>query len=144
LEVWSSRFAQRWVNVSAWGSGSFENDDASDWLYALEADGVDQVRAALVAIGDEGNVDAVDAARAIAAAELIAAIRDAPMAGMPEEGAVFAAAHASSMTDDDVAEAVRALGRVLSKESELAVLWTEADDPDWRTRTAGIVRRLQG
>jgi hypothetical protein len=130
--------------MSAWGSGSFENDDASDWLYALEADGVDQVRAALSGIGDEGNVDAVDAARAIAAAELIAAMREVPMAGMPEEGAVFAAAHTSSITDADVADAVRAIGRILGKESELATLWTEADDPDWRTRTAGIVRRLQG
>ncbi len=138
------RFVKRWVSVSAWGSGSFENDDASDWLYGLDGGGMERVQEALAAISDEGSVDATDAARAIAAAELVAAMRHAPMAGMPEEGAVFAAAHEETVTDADVTEAVRALGRVLGKESELAALWTEADDPDWRTRTAGLVRRLEG
>ncbi len=130
--------------MGAWGSGSFENDDASDWLYALDGQDLTIVRAALSSIEDEGYVEALAATQAIAAAELIAAGRGAPMAGMPEEGAVFADTHAGAITEQDVQDAIRALGRVLSKDSELAQLWIEADDPDWRTRTMGLVKRLEG
>ncbi len=39
--------------MGAWGTGIFENDDASDWVYTLlEEDGVDALRPTLMAAAD--------------------------------------------------------------------------------------------
>ena len=36
--------------MGAWGAGSFENDDAMDWVYELEEEGLEAVTAALKAV----------------------------------------------------------------------------------------------
>ena len=33
--------------MGAWGTAAFDNDDASDWVYELEKDGIAAVEAAL-------------------------------------------------------------------------------------------------
>jgi hypothetical protein len=61
--------------MGARGTGTFENDDAIDRLAGLERSGDDALPAALIPVAgaqEEAFVEAPDAARALAAAELVA------------------------------------------------------------------------
>jgi hypothetical protein len=41
-------------------------------------------------------------------------------------------AHGAEVTAEDVELALEAVGRVAGDESELAELWDDADEPEWR------------
>src|SRR6266849_7464272 len=74
--------------MAAWGPGSFENDDAMDWVIGLaEGSGDAVLREALtpVARTDGRYLEAPDCSIAIAAAEAVAAARGHPNASLPDE-----------------------------------------------------------
>ncbi len=132
--------------MGAWGWGPFENDDASDWVYELEeAEGPAVLLDAFEAVADDKDdyVDADVAARAIAAAEVVAALLGRPGDDLPEEAEAWVDDH----LDDDVepelvSEAVRAVRRVKSN-SELQELWEDSDDADdWKKSLDDLVKRL--
>lgn len=136
--------------MGAWGHGSFENDDALDWVYALEADGVEAIRSALAAVLEaDGYVEAPEASMALAAAEVVAALRLRPAADLPEEVTAWVAAHAAldPMAVGDLARlADGAVARVLAPEdSELYELWYEGGDDvgdPWRQTLTALRERL--
>jgi hypothetical protein len=128
--------------MGAWGSGAFENDDASDRVYELEQRGIEAVVEALAPAPGDGYLEAPDGVLAIAAAEVVAAIGGAPAEDLPEE--VLAVVERGLRIDRDVyAAAVAAIARVLGPESELRDLWMEAESGDeWRRAVAALRRRL--
>lgn len=73
--------------MGAWGSGSFENDDALDWL----TDFCDDPDKGLIAdalttvaeMDDSEYLEAPDCCVAIAAAEIVAALKGAPNSTHP-------------------------------------------------------------
>lgn len=128
--------------MGAWGYLPFENDDALDWLEDLESGGADVVRSALAKAGDR-YVEAPEGAIAIAAAEVASASQGNPLGELPENVAEWVAAHGAEITADDVEMALEAVQRVAGEQSELAELWDDADEPEWRESLDDLVERLR-
>ncbi|NHA66553.1 DUF4259 domain-containing protein [Phycicoccus flavus] len=120
--------------MGTWGLRPFENDDAADWVFGLEDDGLAAVTAALRT--DEGYLEAPEAAEAVAAAAAVGVVL-----GVPVESAEEVDEWAAGADPGEVrllaAEAAAALDRVLDG-SELAELHDEAGNDDWRTSTAAL------
>ncbi|MFD7237712.1 DUF4259 domain-containing protein [Streptomyces syringium] len=120
--------------MGTWDIGPFENDMAADFACTLdeaaENDREAIVRQALVAtINTQGYLDSSEGAEAVAAAALVAARcpRGEPVSsvyGPKEPMRPFSA--------DLRACAAEALDRVLAADSELAELWDENGDDQWR------------
>jgi MoxR-like ATPase len=118
--------------MGAWGYGSFENDDALDWIAELEeAEDIQLLEHTLAAAADEPDYLEVDrASKAVAAAEVVAALAGLPTAHLPEEAIDWVRAHQTMAHKDLIALALRSLDRV-KRVSELAELWAEGDAREW-------------
>jgi Domain of unknown function (DUF4259) len=134
--------------MGAWGAGSFDNDDAVDWVGDLgrSADGR-LIRAALDAVGRLDPADyleAPDASVAVAAAEVVAALRGRPAADLPQEVTTWVQAHGRSGVADDLRAAARAAVARVEASSELRDLWDETDDAGaaWRQQLGDLLARL--
>jgi hypothetical protein len=133
--------------MGAWGTGSFENDAALDWLGELEGGGVDMVRNALDAVADadpEEYIDVDDASAALAAAEIVAAAsgKGDDRVAKQKKLVAWIAAHREEVRAADVTVARRAVTRVI-KSSELQELWDEGGaDNEWRPLVDELLRRL--
>ena len=129
--------------MGAWGTGPFENDDASDWVYALEDQGIAAVRDALTAATGEGYLDLEVGAPAVAAAEVVAAMGAAPVDGLSDT--VGSAIGGLGPPDAAlVGQALAAIGHVRTT-GELAELWAESDDDAaWQASLDDLARRLGG
>ena len=128
--------------MGAWGYLPFENDDALDWLDELEGGGADVIRGALAKAGN-GYVDAPEGSIAVAAADITAACQGNPSGDLPENVADWVTAHGAEIIAEDVELALEAVGRVAGEESELAELWDDADEPEWRESLEDLSERLR-
>lgn len=126
----------------AWGFLTFENDYALEWLEQLEAGGAGVVREALSDTGD-GYVGALEGSVAIAAAEITSASRGQPPGDLPENVADWVTAHGAELTAEGVELALELVGRVAGEESELAELWDDADELEWRESLEDLAERLR-
>ena len=130
--------------MGAWGAGSFENDDAMDWVGSLaEGSGDTVLREAFasVAVTDDRYLQAGDCAIAIAAAEAVAAARGRPTGSLPEEVTAWVQKK-PAVSADLLGLAKAAVDRVVRK-SELQELWDESDSADdWRTAMTDLRGRL--
>jgi len=128
--------------MGAWGTAAFDNDDASDWVYELEKDGIAAVDAALKdALGPQELETPTDV-NAIAAGEVIAAALGRPVDGLRDDIVGLANGLAPSITPEHAARARTAVERVLAG-SEIAELWGETEDDDeWRGLVEDLIRRL--
>jgi len=73
--------------MGAWGAGNFENDDALDWLAVLQAEGLQAAGGAIqdvLTLADD-YLEATTCCAALAAAEVIAALRGRPASRLPDE-----------------------------------------------------------
>ncbi|HTH48407.1 MAG TPA: DUF4259 domain-containing protein [Candidatus Limnocylindria bacterium] len=131
--------------MGAWGSGTFENDDASDWLYELEESSETSVIAeALSVITDAGDayLEAPDCSNALAAAEIVAALRGKPPADFPDNAKKWVAEHAKLEVTALVKIAQAAIGRIRSN-SELKELWDESEEAaEWYASLDNLEARL--
>jgi hypothetical protein len=131
--------------VGAWGTGTFDNDDAADWAYELrESAGLAPARAALAATMDsDGWLEIPEGARAVAAASVVAASFDGDLRGLPDEVAEWLEYHPDAGTLADARLAIDALERVASLDSELREVWLEAaNGPAWVEEIARLAYRL--
>lgn len=128
--------------MGAWGFQAFENDDALDWLEVLEAGGAEVVRQGLDTVAD-GYIEAPDGSVAVAAAEITAAAQGNPHGELPENVATWVTAHGAELTAEDAQLALEAVERVAGEESELAELWDEADEPEWKESLDNLSERLR-
>ena len=72
--------------MGAWGSGSFENDDAADWLAQLGTMEPDDLTKMFgKAAHDTAYFEAPDASIVVAAAEVVAALNGFPVNEVPPE-----------------------------------------------------------
>jgi hypothetical protein len=126
--------------VGAWGTGSFENDDATDWVGGLGGITPDDLSKILVQAADHPDyLEAPAASVAIAAGELVAALNGASAAGAPAGIGEWVKKHPKTLTPELKALTIRTLERV-RKNSELKDLWMEADGlNDW----IAVIRDLQ-
>jgi hypothetical protein len=128
--------------MGAWGTGAFDNDDASDWVYELEKDGIAAVESALTAAHGPGELEVPTDVNAIAAGEVVAAAIGRPVADLREDILELAIGLASSVTAEHTARARTAVERALAG-SEIAESWGESEDEDeWRGLVQDLIRRL--
>ncbi|MCB2086231.1 MAG: DUF4259 domain-containing protein [Sphingomonadaceae bacterium] len=125
--------------MGTWGSGSFENDAALD--YVAEIQSVADLDAALTVAGSGEAVDADESCRVIVAAECIAAMRGHASPDLPDNLAGRLAGFGKpSMA---LFNAVRDnLSAVMSK-SELLDLWSESGEmPGFARALTELMERL--
>ena len=133
------------------GVEAFANDDALDWLLELDpAAGVSPVLAALerAAGAADPHLDARTATVALAAAELLAALRGRPHPALPEMAADWLAAvtlaspTGAAPSTEELVLATRALDLVVTS-SVLAEIWSQRpDEAQWRSELDGLRLRL--
>jgi hypothetical protein len=131
--------------MGAWDIGSFDNDTACDWVYDLErsadtaliADALETV----AAVG-EGYLDSDECCEAIAATEIIAALRGHPLPNLTDETADWVERHRHLDTSGLIAPALAALQRIRS-DSELKELWDEVEETaKWLATLDDLTSRL--
>ena len=131
--------------MGAWGSGAFDNDDSGDWLDELQecpdatviAEALDRVVAF-----EDGYLEEPDGSHAVAAAEVVAALKGHPPADFDEVAEEWVTANRAVDVDELVPVAVEALQRIRTS-SELKDLWDESQEPEkWYAVLDDITRRL--
>ena len=135
--------------MGAWGTTSFANDDAMDWVYALEA--ATDLRVVREALDEVLHADGYLAAGigcvGRAAAEVVAALDGRAADDLPDEVTKWVTAH-RAQRDPALADRARAVvDRVTgdAHRSELRELWDEADPEDrdaWQASAADLRARL--
>ncbi|HXG08753.1 MAG TPA: DUF4259 domain-containing protein [Gemmataceae bacterium] len=131
--------------MGAWGHGSFENDDALDWVGELEgAEDTEPISEAFDAVLEaEDYLEAPEASRGIAAAEVVAALIGQPAAKLPGEVTSWLVGK-KPPKPALVQKAQRVVKRIL-KNSELKELWAESEDSaKWQQEVEGLLHRLRG
>lgn len=137
--------------MGAWGPGSFQNDDALEFVAQFEdAPSWETVLSFLVKVAEAGAayVEAPEAGEAVAAAEIVAARMGAPALDLPQEVAILAMTMIPP-PPQAVDAARRAVVRVMDN-SELAQLWSQDEargigqtSPDWLQALEDLLGRLR-
>jgi hypothetical protein len=128
--------------MGAWGAGSFDNDDAIDWLWDLQdARDLAPIDAAFSAVMTGEAPDAPTAWTGIAAAEVVAAINGQPVADPPGEIVDWLAA-AAPRADPALTGRARAAVQRIRSSSGLKELWEESDPTEWYGHVDGLLLRL--
>ena len=135
------------VSMGAWGTNSFENDYAADWVFEFDAVGVEAVVSALdrvCKLAPDEYLEAPEASIAIAAAEIVAAARDGDRSNLSESAREALDRHQLSFTESPLSDqARRAVERVLAQ-SELRELWEEGGvGRVWLDAMGKLLVRLQ-
>ncbi|HTI72181.1 MAG TPA: DUF4259 domain-containing protein [Candidatus Limnocylindria bacterium] len=130
--------------MGAWGVGSFENDDALDFTSAFpEADDLEILEDAFSAVIENDELEASECCNAIAAAEVVAALRKNPLASLPESVTEFVGRMRMPVPPRLVRDALHAL-EAIQASSELKELWEDtADGADWHACLADLESRLR-
>jgi hypothetical protein len=134
--------------MGAWGFGSFDNDDAADFLADVTESGdLSLIREVLDnVLTSTEYVEAPDASQAIAAAEILAFAIGRPTPAAQQEQALeqWISRLRPSVEPALVTQARDALVRILAPNSELLELWEDADEfSDWRATVDELARQLQ-
>lgn len=116
--------------MGTWDTGAFDNDGAGDWVadlrHAAPEERAGLLLDALRNVTDEPDYVEVDTAQAaLAASAVVAAARPGAPSAVPD----FLADGAIDLPDGTEALAVRALDRIMAKDSEWHELWAETADP---------------
>lgn len=135
--------------MGAWGSGIFENDDAADWSAELQDEGINAVAQALAALTSGGYLEAPDASRALAAADVVARLRTGGGEVSPYSEAVVAWVEQNRQEPAPalVSAAVAAIQAIRGDQSELRELWEDAGDgplAEWLAVLSEVETRLTG
>jgi len=130
--------------MGAWGAGTFDNDDALDWLDDLVDGADDAIRDALQTALESTGADpleAPDASSALAAAEVVAAALGRPAADLPGEVSDWLEANGAKSAAALAPLARQAVERVRAN-SELRKLWEESDPGEWLAAVDDLLSRV--
>lgn len=133
------------AKMGAWGVGTFDNDDAADWTYELEATPGDTLLVEsltyVVELGED-FLDSPEACRALAAAEVVAALRGEPATDLPEIVRNWVAQATGNDIEFLAKLSLQAIERI-EVDSELKELWDETNDAaEWYEGVANLKTRL--
>jgi hypothetical protein len=129
--------------MAAWGSGSFDNEDASNWLSQLPQLTTDDLKTLLSRAENSDYLAGPESGEIVAAAEVVAALVGSPNANLPRQITDWVAAKSNSQTAATLSYlAVRAVHRVRTN-SELKDLWLQADGlNEWSANLRDLEERL--
>ncbi len=136
------------MNMAAGGTGTFDNDDALEWIGGFGADGANVIVEAFDNINELDPTDYIEAepaAHALAAAELVAAARDGDTDRLPDDAVASLQENAAKINAAKLLPAARkAVARIL-KQSELKEQWEDSPDAeDWEDGVRELLERLKG
>jgi hypothetical protein len=142
---------------------NFQNDWAMDWLGDFcESGDTSLIRSTINKVIEHGGtkfsapsllerlrgrnrhtdwLEARVAAKGLAAAEVVAAMRGCPSINLPENLMAWLQQHPSSFSPDLVPLAKKAVNIVMTS-SELKDLWEEGDASNWKSAIANLDQRL--
>ena len=129
--------------MGAWGVLPFENDNASDWVWSLEdAEDFSVLSEALDAVASQDDIFE-DCEEAVAAAEVVAALRGHPLSELPDEVSAFIKKHGKKKPPAKLVELAVGVVRRISEDSDLRNRWQEAGSAeDWLKTTSDLLKRL--
>ncbi len=132
------------ANAGAWGEGSFENDDALDWVAeCTRSNGINAVVLTFDAALQATYIEAPEGAAAVAAAEVVAAALGKPSKDLPAGLQAWLRRQHPRQLARLAPTAKKALARVQDpKVSELRQLWSEEKSSKWTAVIAGLEARL--
>lgn len=130
------------------GTGSFDNEDAMEWIADFGGDGANSIEEAFDIINelDPGDyIEADVAAHAIAAAELVAAARDGDVSRLPKEAVASLKENVAKINAAKLTGAARkSISRIL-KASELKEQWEDSPDAEeWEDGVREVLERVKG
>lgn len=128
--------------------GPFDNDDALDWMWELEESNSTAILES--ALKDVTSsliyISAPECSRAIAAAEVVAALAGNSRADLPTEVVAWIRANNLVTNAELIALATKAVTLVRdSSKSELAELWRDSGSyyDEWHADLSGLLKRLR-
>jgi hypothetical protein len=134
--------------MPGWGTGSFENEGAQNWLVQLKTLSAVDLRNIFSAVDAINYISASDASVVVAAAEVVATLKGAPAQSIPREIEDWLDMNAETPSLNDTArrllcaQARHAVNRVRAS-SELKDLWLEADGlNEWSAGLRELEQRL--
>lgn len=121
-------------NMASWGTKTFEDDTATDWLAELiEAEETREFLLANISIKDGAEPGYDTGVICVAACEIIVALIDEPRRGLPEELKDWLGENECDDITDLPEKAQESLNIVLRDNSELMEIWKDQEDYDeWR------------
>ena len=131
--------------MGAWGAGAFENDAARDFAFAVcDGGGVTVIEDAFdhVLDADDDDLEAPTAEEAIAAAAIVARLKDGvPLTDNRLEG--WIAQDRPTTSPNLIAKASACLQRAITAPSELLDLWQDTEEfADFQAGVDDLLRRL--
>ncbi len=131
--------------MGAWGHEPFANDSALDWAGELSSaeDSSAILDALQVVVKNDDSIEVDERSAALAAAEVVAALKGKPHSGLPESVTSWIVQHHFQPHDALIVLALEAITRV-EQSSELQELWEENNEYHlWRSTIADLRHRLQ-
>lgn len=131
--------------MGVWGVGIFENDDALDLLTALvKSQNIYLVDKILQAALGAQYLEQKEASCALAAAEVVASIKNANYSYVPSSAVKWIRKQKITNIENKVHLALKAVQRVRT-DSELRNLWIESrNEPEWFMAVDSLLDRLKG
>lgn len=119
--------------MAAWGTKTFEEDTANDWIQEL-IDSEDPREFLVESLSiDPGFIEADQAAAILAAGETLIALLDEPRVGVPGELVDWVGDNECEDVSDLPETAVASIVKVLGNESELRDIWNESEEfEEWQ------------
>ncbi len=131
--------------MGTWGTGIFDNDDAMDWVeQMLQLKDISTLREAIRSIVDASHyLEASESCIALAAAEIIAAIKNKDYSLLPEAAQPLARNNDFIVDAQLIELALKAI-QAISSDSELRDLWSESEFlGEWSNVIIGLEQRLK-
>jgi Domain of unknown function (DUF4259) len=132
--------------AGASGEGSFENDDAVDWISeCIQTVGGKMIVEALTTAIDTKYLEAPDGSAAVVASEIVAAAQGKASSNFPKDLAAWLERQPRLQIAALSPLALQALKKVRDpKASELKQLWSEGKKNTWEQKIFELERRLGG
>ena len=129
--------------MAGWGTGSFEKEDAVNWLGELHSIQPEDLQKILSHAADEADyLEAFDASIVIVVAEVMAALKGVAADAVPPEIIDWVAKSKATCTPDSTHLAIRAVEKV-RRNSELKDLWLQAEGlNEWTASLQELQNRL--
>lgn len=131
--------------MGTWDTGSFDNDDAMDWVYELEeADDLSILTDSFETVLEQrdDSPDETDCTFAICAAEVVAGLMGNPANDLPAE--VMDWIDDQPPPPESLRKMARSSLKVILRDSGLKELWEETDIyPEWVESIRDLLARLQ-
>jgi hypothetical protein len=128
--------------MGGWGTGSFENDEAQNFLGRLNSVEVGDLKQMLANAADRDYVDAPESSVVIAAAEVVATAKGNPPEAVPSQIAEWVS-RIEGAPSPEMSELARLAVYKVRTNSELKDLWLEAEGlNEWSVALRDLEERL--